>query len=78
MVLHCASLTAQNKMAALKKRTLSNIMKMKLTEEKCYRNFFLAFDNCRDETQCVGNVHNASRTHVTEFDFLKENLNSGS
>ena len=26
---------------------------------------------------CVGNVHNVSSTHVAEFDFLTENLNSG-
>ena len=39
--------------------------------------FSVAVVSCRDETQCVGNVHNVSSTHVTEFDFLKENLGSG-
>ena len=34
-------------------------------------------DSYRDETQCVGNVHNVSSTRVNEFDFLTENLDSG-
>ena len=33
--------TAHNKMAAMKKSIWSNIIKMKLTEEKRYRNYFL-------------------------------------
>ena len=37
----------------------------------------LAVVSCRGETQCVGNVHNVSSTHVAEFDFLTENLDSG-
>ena len=41
LVLHCASLTAHNKMAAVKNSIQSNIIKMKLTEEKCYKNFRL-------------------------------------
>ena len=40
-ILHCASLTAHNKMAAIKKSMWSNIIKMKLTEEKRYWNFSL-------------------------------------
>ena len=36
LVLHCASLTAHNKMAAVIKSIQSNIIKMKLTEEKGY------------------------------------------
>ena len=32
------------------------------------------FVSCRDETQCVGKVHNVSGTRVAEFDFLTENL----
>ena len=36
VVLHCASLTAHNKMAAVKKIIQSNIIKMKLSEEKRY------------------------------------------
>ena len=41
LVLHCASLTAHNKMAAVKKNIQSNIIKIKLTEEKRYKNFRL-------------------------------------
>ena len=37
----------------------------------------LAVVSCRGETQCVGNVHNVSSTRVAEFDFLRENLDSG-
>ena len=34
--------------------------------------------SCRDETQCVGKVHNVSSTQsVAAFDFLKENLDGG-
>ena len=43
LVLHCASLTAHNKMAAVKNSIQSNIIKMKLTEEKCSWNFWLRF-----------------------------------
>ena len=41
--------------------------------------FSLAVVSCRDETQCVGNVHNVhvSNTRVAQFNFLKENLDSG-
>ena len=56
--MHCESLTAHNKMAAVKKEHLSNIIKMKFTEEKSYWKFLLAVVSCRGETQCVGNVHN--------------------
>ena len=33
--------------------------------------------SCRDETQCVGNVHNVSGTRIARFDFLTENPDSG-
>ena len=39
--MHCASLTARNKMADVKKSIQSNIIKMKLIEEKRYQNFRL-------------------------------------
>ena len=39
--------------------------------------FLLAVVSCRGETQCVGNVHDVSSTHIAEFDFLTENLDSG-
>ena len=75
--MHCASVTAYNKMAAVKKEHLSNIIKMKFTEEKSYWKFLLAVVSCRGETQCVGNVHNVSSTRVAGFDLLSENLDSG-
>ena len=76
--MHCASLTAHNKMAALRKSLWSNIIKMKLTEEKrTLLEVLLAVVSCRGETQCGGNVHKVSSTRVSEFDFLKENLDSG-
>ena len=77
LVLHCASLTAHNRMASVKKSMWGNIIKMKLTEEKCYCNLCLWVVSCRGETQCGGNVHNVSSTRVAEFDFLTENLDSG-
>ena len=49
---------------------------MKLTEENA-TGILLAVVSCRDETQCVGKVHNVSSTRFAEFDFLIENLNSG-
>ena len=64
-------------MADVKKNIQSNIIKMKLIEGKRYQNFRLRVDSCRDENQCVGNVHNVSSTRVAEFDFLTENLDSG-
>ena len=37
--------------------------------------FSLAVVSCRDETQCVGKVHNlSSAQRAAAFDFLKENL----
>ena len=39
--------------------------------------FLLAVISCGGGTQCVGNVHNVSSTHVAELDFLTENLDSG-
>ena len=39
--------------------------------------FSLAVVSCREETQCVGNVHNVSSTRVAQFAFLTENLDSG-
>ena len=59
-------------MAALKKSIWSNIIKMKLTEEKRYWNFRLRFFLA----EAIGNVHNVSSTRVAEFDFLTENLGS--
>ena len=63
-----------NKMASVKKSMGSNIIKMKLTEEK---RFLLGVVSCRGETQFGGNVPNVSSTRVAEFDFLTENLDSG-
>ena len=62
-----ASITAHNKMAAVKKKEhLSNIIKMKVTEEESYWNFclrlFLA--EVRLDVLCVGNVLNGSSTRV--------------
>ena len=43
-------------MAAVKKDMRSNIIKMKLTEEKSYiLEFLLEIVSCQSETQCVGN-----------------------
>ena len=39
--------------------------------------FSLAVVSCREETQCVGNVHNVSSTRVAQLAFLIENLDSG-
>ena len=70
--------TAHNKMAAVKKEHLSNIIKVKFTEEKSYWNFCLRFFSCRGETQCVGNVLTEPvRARVAELDFPTENLDSG-
>ena len=41
LVIHCAFLTVHNKIAAVKKSIRSNIIKMKLTEEKRFWNFRL-------------------------------------
>ena len=49
---------------------------MKLTREMLLE-FLLAVVSCRGETQCVGDVHNASSACVAEFDFLSANLDSG-
>ena len=61
-----ASITAHNKMAAVKKEHLSNIIKMKFTEEESYWNFcsrrFLA--EVRLNVLCVGNVQNGSSTRA--------------
>ena len=62
-------------MASVKKSMWSNVIKMKLTEEKRYCNFCLRLFLA--ETQFGGNVHNVSSTRVAEFDFLTENLDSG-
>jgi len=69
LVLHCTSLTAHNKMAS--KRIESNIIKMKLTEEKRYYNFLLWFFLAEMRLN-VGNVHNVSSTRVAEFDLLMD------
>ena len=42
-------------MAAVEKGMRSNIIKLKLTEEKRLLEFLLAVVSCRGETQCVGN-----------------------
>ena len=39
--------------------------------------FLLAVVSCQGETQYVGKLHIVSSTHVAEFDFLTENLDSG-
>ena len=64
-------------MAAVKKSMRSNIIKMKLTEEKRYWNFCLLLLLAEVRVKCVGNVHNVSSTRVAEFDLLSENLDSG-
>ena len=64
-------------MASVKESMWSNIIKMKLTEEKRYCNFCLRLFSWQGETQCGGNVHNVSSTRVAEFDFLTENLDGG-
>ena len=51
---------------------------MKFVEEKSAGEMLLEFSvvlaSGRDETQCVGNVHNVSGTRVAEFIFLTETL----
>ena len=73
-----ASLTAHNKMAAVKREHLRNIIKMKFTEEKSYWNFclrlFLAWVRLHVLGMCITE---AVRARVAEFDFLAENLDSG-
>ena len=59
LVMHCAFLTAHNKIAAVKKSIRSNIIKMKLTEEKHYWNFHLRLF-LSEMTLCVGNVSSTS------------------
>ena len=63
-------------MASVKKSMRSNIVEMKLTEEKRYCNFCLRLF-LAELRLCGGNVHNVSSTRVAEFDFLTENLDSG-
>ena len=61
-------------MAAVKKNIQSTIIDWR----EPLLEFSVEVDSCRDETQCVGNVHNVSSTRVAEFDFLEsENLDSG-
>ena len=51
---------------------------MKFVEEKSagemLSEFSVVVASGRDETQCVGNVHNVSGTRVAEFIFLTETL----
>ena len=65
-------------MAAVKKEHLSNITKMKFTEEKSYWNFCLRLSLAEVRLivlrMCITEV---VRARVTEFDFLTENLDSG-
>ena len=65
-------------MAAVIKSIQSNIIKMiEVDLRERQLEFSVWVNSYRNETQCVGNVHNVSSTRVTEFDFLKENLDSG-
>ena len=61
-----ASITAHNKMAAVKKEHLSNIIKMKFTEEESYWNFCSQWllAEVRLNVLCVGNVQNGSSTRA--------------
>ena len=56
-------------MAAVNKSMWSNIIKMKLTEEKRYWKFFLRLFLAEVRLN-VSNVHNVSSALVAEFDFL--------
>ena len=73
-----ASITTHNKMAAVKKEHLSNIIKMKFTKEESYWNFclqlFLAEVRLNVLDMCITK---AIRMRVAEFDFLTANLDSG-
>ena len=60
-------------MAAVKKSIQSNIIKMKLTEEKRYKSFRLWLILVEMRLSVLG----ICSTRVTEFDSLTENLDSG-
>ena len=65
-------------MAAVKKEHLSNIAKMKFTEEKSYWNFCLRLSLAEVRLIVLRMcITEAVRARVTEFDFLTENLDSG-
>ena len=65
-------------MAAVKKEHLSNITKMKFTEEKSYWNFCLRLSLAEVRLIVLRMcITEAVRARVTEFDFLTENLDSG-
>ena len=70
--------TAYKKMAAVKREHLSNIIKMKFTEEKSYWNFCLRQFLAEVRLSVLGMcITEAVRARVAEFDFLTENLDSG-
>ena len=75
--MHCASIAAHNKMAAVKKSIRSNINKNEVDGRETLLEYLLGVVSCRGEAQCVGNVHNVSSTRIAEFDLLSENLDSG-
>ena len=62
-------------MAAVKKSMWSNIIKMKLTEEKRYWNVCLQLFLTEVRLNCVGNVHNVSSTCVADFNLILININ---
>ena len=74
---HCASLTAHDKMVAVKKSFCRNLIKMTLIEGKHYWNFPYRFFSGSDEPQSVGNVPYVSGTRVAELNFLTEAFDSG-
>ena len=59
------------------KEHLSNIMKMKLTEEKRYWTYFLWLFLAEMRLNVQGMCLSVSSMCGSEFDFLTENLNSG-
>ena len=65
-------------MAAVKKSIQSNIIKIKLTKEKRYKNFCYRLFLAKMRLFALGNVHNVSSTRVAQFDFLTENLDNRS
>ena len=68
LVLHCASLAAHNKMAAMKKGMQSKWSW--LLKRNALRIFGCVWFLPRWDSTCFWNVHNVSSTRVAEFDFL--------
>ena len=66
LVLHCASLTAHNKMAAVKK----GMQGKRNAGRNALRIFGCVWFLPRLDSTCCWNVHNVSSTRVAEFDFL--------